>query len=142
MIKSLSRTAGKLEPDPKELAAREAKKAAKKAKKKAAEAAEVAPPAAAVAPPAPVVVPEPEPAPVPVVEEAVEPAAEPAPKIEYPVKTKRPRYVRPVVERKAPPKPLPPLARSNSLTAKLLSKVVPPLPPPDAVTASGIPGRR
>ena len=132
-IKPLSRKGVKLEPDPKAVSAKKAKKLAKRAEKVAeAAAAAPAPTPAALAAPAPVAPPAPEvvvPPPVPKVKEP------------RPERTKVPRYVRPQVEKRAPAAPLPPLFRTNRLTGKLLSKVVPPLPPPEADAAVGPMGR-
>lgn len=129
-IKPLSRKGMKLEPDPKTVSAKKAKKLAKRAEKTAeAEAAAPAPVAAATTPVAPA---------APVV--AVPP---PAPKVKEPrpERTKVPRYVRTQTEKRTPAAPLPPLFRTNRLTGKLLSKVVPPLPPPEADAAVGPMGR-
>ncbi|MBX9623273.1 MAG: hypothetical protein K2X82_05625 [Gemmataceae bacterium] len=122
-IKPLSRKGMKLDPAPKPVDPRKAKKAAKRAEKVAAATPAAIPapaPVAQVAAPVPEVV-------------APEPAPQAAPKVKEPrpERTKVPRYVRPQAEKRAQAAPLPPLFRSNRLTGKLMSKVVPPAPPAD-----------
>ncbi|MBX9579451.1 MAG: hypothetical protein K2X87_04010 [Gemmataceae bacterium] len=133
-IKPLSRKGMKLDPAPKPV---DTKKAKKKAKKEATAAEAAARSAAAPAPePVAVIASAPEP------EVVAPPAPEPAPKVKEPrpAKSKQPRYVRPQAEKRAPAAPLPPLFRTNRLTGKLMSKVVPPAPPADDEAAARLPG--
>lgn len=134
-IKPLSRKGMKLDPTPKSVDPRKAKKLAKKAKKESS-------PAEATTPAPRVVAPTPAPVAAPVVEVAAPPAPPPAPKLKEPrpERTKVPRYVRPQAEKRAPAAPLPPLFRTNRLTGKLLSKVVPPLPPAESDADARLPG--
>ncbi|HXD88878.1 MAG TPA: hypothetical protein VN641_20475 [Urbifossiella sp.] len=102
--------------------------APRRAKNKHEKKAPPAPPAIAVPEPSVSVAPAPEPTPEPVAQEEVA-GGVPKPKKAWPVKAKRPRFVREKVEKRERPAVLPdPPPRSTNFAARLLTKnlAVPP----------------